>query len=102
MKLPVVTTPEADAQIHTIDVWWRRNRTASPDAFLDELSNAFELMAQTPHLGRPYRRSPVPGVRRLFLRVTRYHVYYAIGDHEVRVMAVWHGQRGVGPPLRAK
>ena len=28
MNLPVVTTPEADAQIHTIAVWWRRNRTA--------------------------------------------------------------------------
>jgi plasmid stabilization system protein ParE len=102
VKLPVVTTPEADAQIHTIDVWWRGNRTASPDSFLDELSNALDLIAQTPHLGRPYRRSPVPGVRRLVLRVTRYHVYYAIGEHEVIVLAVWHGQRAVGPPLRAK
>lgn len=53
MKLPVVTTPEADTQIRMIDVWWRQNRTASPDSFLDELSNAFDLIAQTPHLGRP-------------------------------------------------
>ena len=102
MNLAVVTTPEADAQIRTIDDWWRQNRTSSPDSFLDELSNAFELIAQTPLLGRPYRRSPVPSVRRLLLRATRYHVYYSVGEHDVRVLAVWHGQRGVGPPLRAR
>jgi plasmid stabilization system protein ParE len=102
VNLPVVTTPEADAQIRAIDVWWRENRTATPDLFLDELANVFDLIAEAPHLGRLYRRSPVPGIRRLVLRATRYHVYYSVGEHDVRVLAVWHGQRGVGPPLRAK
>ena len=80
MNLPVLSTPEADAQIRAIDAWWRENRAASPDLFHDELSDAFDLVAEAPHLGRLYRRSPVPGIRRLVLRATRYHVYYSVGE----------------------
>ncbi len=100
MNLPVTTTPEADAQIRTIDDWWRENRRASPDLFLDELSNAFDVLARAPLIGRPYRRSPVPSARRILLRGTRYHVYYVPTEDEVCVIAVWHAQRGLGPPLR--
>jgi plasmid stabilization system protein ParE len=101
VNLPVTTTPEADAQIRTIDDWWRENRRGSRDLFLNELASAFEIIAGAPHIGRPYRRSPIPGTRRILLRATCYHVYYVPGEHEVRILAVWHGARGVGPPLRA-
>ena len=101
MSLPVGTTPEADAQILEIDNWWRKNRPAAPDLFLSELSESFELIAGAPQIGRLYRQSPVHGARRLLLRGTRYHVYYVPGEHEVRILAVWHGERGAGPPLRA-
>ncbi len=102
MSLPVTTTPEADAQIRTIDGWWREHRRASPDLFLNELVGALEIVARAPMVGRLYRRSPVPGVRRLLLRATRYHVYYVPSLLEVRVLAIWHGERGVGPPLRLR
>ena len=98
MSRPVATTPEADAQIRTIDDWWRANRRATPDLFLKELSGAFELVALAPHIGRLYRRSPVPGTRRTLLRGTRYHVYYVSDEREVRILAVWHAERGLGPP----
>lgn len=101
MNLPVRTTPEADAQIREIDDWWRRNRLASPDLFADELAAAFDLIGHAPQIGRSYRRSPVPGTRRVLLKGTRYHVYYVPRSDDVRVLAVWHAQRGVGPPLRA-
>jgi plasmid stabilization system protein ParE len=101
VSLPVTTTPEADAQIRTINDWWRENRQASPDLFLDELSRAFDMISRAPNIGRLYRRSPVPGTRRVLLRGTRYHVYYVASEQEARVLAVWHGERGVGPPLRA-
>ena len=99
MSLRVVTTPEADAQIRTIDDWWRQNRRTSPDLFADELSRTFDILAQAPHIGRLYRRSPVAATRRVLLRATRYHVYYVAGEHEVKVLAVWHGERGSGPSL---
>jgi plasmid stabilization system protein ParE len=101
VSLPVRTTPEADAQIRTIDEWWRKNRTAAPNLFVDELAAAFDLLAHTPHIGRLYRQSPVLDTRRVLLRGTRYHVYYVYRGEDVRVLAVWHAQRGVGPPLRA-
>lgn len=100
MSLPVRTTPEADAQIRVIDDWWRKNRQSSPDLFLEELSGSFDILGDAPRIGRPYRRSPVPGTRRVLLNGTRYHVYYVPRADEVTVLAVWHAQRGVGPPLR--
>jgi len=99
VSLPVTTTPEADAQIRTIDDWWRENRSASPDLFFDELSAAFEIIGHAPTIGRLYRPSPVPGVRRILLREARCHVYYVPTKQEVRIIAVWHGTRGAGPPL---
>ena len=100
MKLPVITTEETDRQIRTIDDWWRANRRASPDLFLNELTGAFDLLARAPGIGRRYRLSPIPGTRRLLLRSTRYHVYYVAGDHAVTVLAVWHAERGGAPPLK--
>jgi plasmid stabilization system protein ParE len=100
VSLPVRTTPEADAQIREIDDWWRRNRPAAPDLFFDELTASFATLGHTPQIGRLYRQAPVPGTRRVLLKGTRYHVYYVSRADEVRVLAVWHAQRGVGPPLR--
>ncbi len=37
----VEITPLAEAQITRIDGWWRENRRAAPDLFLDELADAF-------------------------------------------------------------
>ena len=101
MTLPVRTSPEADAQIREIDGWWRRNRAASLNLFVDELTAAFDIIGHAPNIGRLYRQSPIPGARRVLLKGTRYHVYYVPLGDEVRVLAVWHAQRGVGPPLQA-
>ena len=101
MSLPVRTPPEADAQIRAIDEWWRLNRPASPNLFAEELAASFEIIGHAPNIGRLYRHSPVAGVRRVLLQGTRYHVYFVPYADDVRVLAVWHAQRGVGPPLRA-
>jgi len=98
---PVRITLEAEAQIREIDNWWRRNRSAAPDLFLDELSAGFDIIGRAQMIGRLYRRSPITGIRRLLLREARYHIYYVSIGSEVRVLAVWHARRGVGPPLRA-
>jgi plasmid stabilization system protein ParE len=100
VNLPVRTTPEADAQIRAIDDWWRTNRPAAPDLFLAELAASFDMIGHAPHIGRLYRQSSIAGARRILLKGTRYHVYYVARRDEVRVLAVWHGKRGVGPPLR--
>jgi len=100
VSLPVRVTRETETQIREIDSWWRENRLAVPDLFLSELTQSFDLIAGAPQIGRLYRKSPVRNARRLLFKRTRYHVYVTMPD-EVRVLAVWHAQRGVGPPLRA-
>ena len=71
MSLPVITTPEADAQIRAIDTWWRTNRPAAQDLFAEELANCLALLEQAPAIGKPYRRHPsVLGLRRVLLRTS--------------------------------
>ena len=82
MSLPVRTTPEADAQILEVDTWWRTNRLASPNLFLDELTASFDVVSDTPAIGHLYRRSPAPGTRRLLLRRTRYQLYSVLARRE--------------------
>jgi plasmid stabilization system protein ParE len=88
VSLQVRTTPEADAQIGAVDDWWRRNRLAAPDLFLEELAASFDVIGYTPQIGRLYRQSPVPGTRRVLLTGSRYHVYYVPLITEVKVLAV--------------
>jgi plasmid stabilization system protein ParE len=97
--MTVRTTRTAEVQIATVDGWWRTNRAKAPDLFLDELADAFALIEAAPELGRPWTSSEVPGVRRVVMRATRYHVYYRIDGDDVVVLAVWSAVRGRGPRL---
>jgi len=101
VSLPVRTTPEADAHIREIDRWWRGNRPASPELFVEELTAAFDIVGHAPHIGRLYRQSPILNTRRVLLKRTGYHVYYVPLAAEVKYLRC--GMRGVawGPPLRA-
>ena len=101
MSLQVRITPQAEAQIRSIDHWWRDQRPTAPDLFAQELADAVRLIGNAPELGRLYRQSPVPYTRRILLRGARYHLYYVVRGHEVWVLALWHAQRGVGPPIRS-
>ena len=102
MSLLVQITPEAGRQIREIDDWWRANRLAVPDLFLNEVTEAIDVLASVPLIGRRYLQSSVLGTRRMLLSGTRYHVYYVPLGDQVVILAVWHAQRGVGPPLRAR
>lgn len=97
--MTVRTTRTAEVQIATVDEWWRCNRATAPDLFLDELADAFALIEAAPELGRPWTSSEVPGVRRVVMRATRYHVYYRIDGDDVVILAVWSAVRGRGPRL---
>ncbi len=102
MKAHVIVQPEAAGQALTIDSWWRDNRQAAPDLFADELAAPFGLLAEAPGVGRRYSARDIPGLRRLMLPSSRYHVYY-VHDSEsgtVHVLAIWSAMRGKGPPLR--
>jgi plasmid stabilization system protein ParE len=88
----VILSPAAARQADEIDLWWREHRGNAPDAFTEELAAALVALAVTPRLGALYARVKRPGVRRLFLRRTGYHLYYVVDDVRaaVTVRAVWH------------
>ena len=99
MARQVVVAPQAEAQIRSIDEWWRRNRRDSPELFSSELASAFSTLETAPRTGKPYRRGKLNGVRRILLPTSRNHVYYLVGTEVVIVLAIWGSVKGSGPNL---
>ena len=100
MSFRVNVAPSAREQVRSIGLWWLTHREKAPTLFEDELARALTLLAEAPQLGARVR-SRRAEVRRLLLRASGYHVYYAVDlqAEVVEVLAVWHGARGRGPRL---
>jgi plasmid stabilization system protein ParE len=98
---PVHATSLAARHIREAEEWWRDNRSAAPNAFRLEIQRAFALIAEQPRIGSVAMNVRLPGVRRIYLPKIRYHRYYhLIGSSDrVEVIALWHAQRGEGPPV---
>ena len=97
--MQVAFHPRAAEDAAAIDGWWKANRRAAPDLFLRELEQAVALIADSPTLGKAANDDDLPGVRRVLMRRTRYHVYYRVTGETLEVLAIWHGARGEGPML---
>lgn len=41
-------SPDALAQVRTIDEWWNRHRPSAPDLFREELAATFEMLQNAP------------------------------------------------------
>ena len=97
----VVFSRAAAAQAEIIAGWWTLNRTASPDMFVRELDATVRILETSPHLGTRYVRTPLPGVRRLLIGRSLYHVYWEVDapTRTVTLTAIWHARRGSGPEL---
>ena len=99
--LPIVFTPTAERHVEKARVWWAENRLAAPDAILEELRAALELVASQPACGVPVVSARFRGVRRILLQRIDYFLYYRVAPRERRleVLAFWHARRGTTPPL---
>ena len=104
MSVRILTTARADAQVVGIELWWRENRPAAHRLFTDELAGVISLLSDAPDIGRRVPRRGVPGLRRVLLPRSRYHVYYVHDEEraEVVILAAWSAVRGHGPPLVRK
>ena len=92
-------TKRAQAQIDRAANWWDDNRPLAPEAFDEELSEAFSLLAVEPGIGVPVSNTRTPGVRRLHLARIHYFLYYRVRGEEVQVLRMWHTSRGADPML---
>jgi plasmid stabilization system protein ParE len=95
----VRVTKRAQAQIDRAAVWSDENRDRAPEAFDEDLAEAFLLLSAEPGVGAPALRTHAHGVRRLHLARIRYQLYYRISGDQVAVLGLWHARRGGGPPL---
>ena len=96
----IVFHPRAVEDATRIDSWWTANRPAAPGLVHRELEAAVAAVADLPTLGASSTaESELPGVRRVLMTRTRYHVYYRVTADVLEVLAIWHAVRGEGPTL---
>jgi plasmid stabilization system protein ParE len=69
------------------------------DVFAEELGQAIKIVAMLPGAGTPYAQSPVPGVRRVYVRRVAAHLYYTFDEDEAIIRALWGARREHGPQL---
>ena len=96
-----IVAPIAEAQIDAALLWWARNRTGARDLLAREIDAAIGAIEQVPEMGRRTRSRLFRDVRRLFLRGSRYHLYYQVSHERGEVRAVYfrHARRR---PLRRR
>jgi plasmid stabilization system protein ParE len=95
----VRVTKRAQAQIDQAAVRWDQNRLLAPEAFDEDLAEAFSLLGVEPGIGAPVGNARIQGVRRLHLARIHYFLYYRIHHGEVHVLRIWHTSRGRSPAL---
>ena len=97
--MKVRVTKRAQAQIDRAATWWDDNRPLAPEAFDEDLSEAFSLLSVEPSIGVPVTNAHAHGVRRLHLARIHYFLYYRVHAEEVQVLRIWHTSRGSEPKL---
>jgi plasmid stabilization system protein ParE len=98
---PIRIVGSAERAIAEAAAWWTVNRTKAPDAFVNELDRALQLIAVHPGIGARATNARLAGVRRIHLARVRYHLYYRVtGTPEtIEVLALWHASRGAPPKI---
>ena len=97
--MKVQVTKRAQAQIDRAALWWDDNRDLAPEAFDEDLAEAFSLLSIEPGIGTPVTNARTPGVKRLHLARIHYFLYYRVYRVEVQVLRIWHTSRGTDPKL---
>ena len=91
-------TATAQEHVRRENAWWLANRD-NTGLFAEELEQALKIVATLPGAGTPYAQSPIPGVRRIYLRRLVAHLYYTFDDDEVMIGALWGARRERGPRI---
>jgi plasmid stabilization system protein ParE len=99
--LPVEISRLAAQHIRELESWWRRNRTAAPNAVRVEIERALSLITLHPYTGPRAFDVDLENVRRIHLSRIWHFLYYRVHDDPLRVelLALWSESRGEGPPI---
>lgn len=99
MSLPVAVSRRARQQLTAATRWWVSHRDET-ELLTEEVATASRLISAQPELGSVFT-SRFPGLRRMLLRRTGYHLYYRLDRKPARIVIVafWHSKRARGPRL---
>ena len=97
--LPIRATESASRQVYEAAEWWAVNRPSAPQAFRDDLQQAFDLISRQPSIGAVATNVALRDVRRVYLGRIRYFLYYRVKPDQVEILALWHGNREPNPEL---
>ena len=97
--MKVQLTPRALREAKRRKLWWLENRPAARDLFDEELAEVLENIRTTPALGAAYPAKLGVPVRRVLMKRTKTHVFFAVHGEVIFVVSVWGAQRRRGPKL---
>jgi len=99
--LPVEISHLAAQHIRELEIWWRWNRSAAPNAVRIELERALSLITLHPYTGPRALDVELEDVRRIHLARLWHFLYYRIHEapDRVELLALWSDSRGEGPPI---
>jgi toxin ParE1/3/4 len=89
MSLPLIITPEAEADLAEAKEWYDRQRTGLADEFRLVVEEAFDRIHRMPELHAEIYK----GVRRSGIRRFSYSIFYRAAETQVVVLAVMHTSR---------
>lgn len=97
MKLRLSLAAAVD--IRTANAWWRTNRPEAQALLHEELRRAFRILKAQPFTGVRLAGESSEAIRCIFLRGTRYQLYYSVSAEEIEVLRLWHASRRAKPKL---
>ena len=84
--------PEAVAEAQAANRWYRERSNPAADAYVAELDQAIETIAENPELWPQY----VHGTRRYLLKRFPFYLVYREFAEKIEIIAVAHGRRKPG------
>jgi plasmid stabilization system protein ParE len=89
MKLPLIITPEAEADLADAKSWYEKRREGLGDEFVLCVEAGLDHVLRSPSAATEV----YPGVRRVVLRRFPYGIYYRIDVDQIAVLAIYHSKR---------
>jgi len=89
MSLPLLITPEAEADIAEARAWYEGKREGLGEEFILCVEAGLDHIRRAPAAATEV----VPGVRRVVVRRFPYGIFYRVDPDQIAVLAVYHSKR---------
>jgi plasmid stabilization system protein ParE len=89
MSLPLIITPEAEADLADARAWYEQKRAGLGEEFVLCVEAGLDHICRVPKAATEV----YPGVRRMMVRRFPFGIFYRVDDDQIAVLAVYHSKR---------